>query len=223
MLTLLLSSFKVSAQEGEIEAGYIEIEDIGKDMQLEAISTKKVDKIQMSQYGKQVIPSKPLKASEDIVNKGIPLYRISIKVKAFDASNKIVSNAKITVSTTSTGVVKGMKTSGYTDSKGEGYIYVDVRGAATFSITAHINNTKKTEKYMYWNTFMERGKKYKEKVEAEQKAKIAEKEANGQYVYEYQVLNNHLSKQKADNFIAENAGINSRYVYLHGHGGVNFE
>ena len=53
--------------------------------------------------------------------------------------------------------------------------------------------------------------------------RIAEKEANGQYVYEYQVLNNHLSKQKADNFIAENAGINSRFVYLHGHGGVNFE
>ena len=53
--------------------------------------------------------------------------------------------------------------------------------------------------------------------------RIAEKEAAGQYVYEYQVLNNHLSKQKADNFIAENAGINSRYVYLHGHGGVNFE
>ena len=53
--------------------------------------------------------------------------------------------------------------------------------------------------------------------------RIAEKEANGQYVYEYQVLNNHLSKQKADKFIGENAGINSRYVYLHGHGGVNYE
>lgn len=59
--------------------------------------------------------------------------------------------------------------------------------------------------------------------DAEIQERIAEKEANGQYVYEYQVLNNHLSKQKADNFIAENAGINSRYVYLHGHGGVNFE
>ena len=53
--------------------------------------------------------------------------------------------------------------------------------------------------------------------------RIADKEANGQYVYEYQVLNNHLSKQKADKFIGENAGVNSRYVYLHGHGGVNFE
>ncbi len=53
--------------------------------------------------------------------------------------------------------------------------------------------------------------------------RIAEKEANGQYAYEYQVLNNHLSKQKADKFIGENAGVNSRYVYLHGHGGNNFE
>lgn len=52
--------------------------------------------------------------------------------------------------------------------------------------------------------------------------RIEEKQANGQYVYEYQVLNNHLSKQKADNFIAENAGINSRFVYLHGHGDINF-
>ena len=47
--------------------------------------------------------------------------------------------------------------------------------------------------------------------------RIAEKEANGQYVYEYQVLNNHLSKAKADEFIIANAGENSRYVYLHGH------
>ena len=58
--------------------------------------------------------------------------------------------------------------------------------------------------------------------DSEIQERIAEKEAAGQYVYEYQVLNNHLSKKKADNFIAENAGINSRYVYLHGHGNINF-
>ena len=52
--------------------------------------------------------------------------------------------------------------------------------------------------------------------------RIAEKEANGQYVYEYQVLQNHLSKKKADKFIGENAGINSKFVYLHGHEGSNF-
>ena len=52
--------------------------------------------------------------------------------------------------------------------------------------------------------------------------RIAEKEANGQYVYEYQVLKNHLSKKKADEFIIANAGENSRFVYLHGHEGSNF-
>lgn len=59
--------------------------------------------------------------------------------------------------------------------------------------------------------------------DSEIQERIAEKEAAGQYVYEYQVLNNHLSKAKADRFIGENAGINSRYVYLHGHGGNNYE
>lgn len=53
--------------------------------------------------------------------------------------------------------------------------------------------------------------------------RISEKKFNGQYAYEYQVLHNHLSKQKADDFIIKNAGVNSRFVYLHGHGGVNFE
>ena len=52
--------------------------------------------------------------------------------------------------------------------------------------------------------------------------RIAEKEANGQYCYEYQVLKNHLSKKKADDFIIANAGSNSRYIYLHGHEGSNF-
>lgn len=52
--------------------------------------------------------------------------------------------------------------------------------------------------------------------------RIAEKEANGQYAYETEVLKNHLSKAKADDFIAKNAGVNSRYIYLHGHEGSNF-
>ena len=58
--------------------------------------------------------------------------------------------------------------------------------------------------------------------DSEIQERIAEKEANGEYVYEYQVLHNHLSKQKADKFIGENAGDKSRFVYLHGHEGSNF-
>lgn len=52
--------------------------------------------------------------------------------------------------------------------------------------------------------------------------RIRQKEETGQYCYEYDVLNNHLSKQKADAFIKANADENSRYIYLHGHEGVNF-
>lgn len=58
--------------------------------------------------------------------------------------------------------------------------------------------------------------------DSEIQERIAEKEAAGQYVYEYQVLNNHLSKKKADDFIIANAGDKSSFVYLHGHEGSNF-
>ena len=53
--------------------------------------------------------------------------------------------------------------------------------------------------------------------DSEIQERIAEKEANDEYVYEYQVLHNHLSKQKADDFIIRNQGESSRFVYLHGH------
>lgn len=53
--------------------------------------------------------------------------------------------------------------------------------------------------------------------------RIAEKVSKGEYAYEKDVLKNHLSKSKADDFIVKNAGVNSRFIYLHGHGGMNFE
>ena len=52
--------------------------------------------------------------------------------------------------------------------------------------------------------------------------RIRQKEETGQYCYEYDVLNNHLSKQKADAFIKKNASENSKYIYLHGHEGIDF-
>ena len=58
--------------------------------------------------------------------------------------------------------------------------------------------------------------------DAEIQRRIEEKQASGQYCYEYDVLNNHLSKQKADAFIKANANENSKYIYLHGHEGVEF-
>lgn len=47
--------------------------------------------------------------------------------------------------------------------------------------------------------------------------RIRKKEENGQYAYEYEVLKNHLSKQKCDDFIVRNAGTKSKFIYMHGH------
>lgn len=51
------------------------------------------------------------------------------------------------------------------------------------------------------------------------KARISEKKANGEFVYERRVLGTHLSKAKCDDFIYRNIGANGEYVYLHGHAG----
>lgn len=47
--------------------------------------------------------------------------------------------------------------------------------------------------------------------------KIAEKQAAGEYAYEMQVLRNHLSKAKCNDFIYKNIGPHGHYVYLHCH------
>ncbi len=47
--------------------------------------------------------------------------------------------------------------------------------------------------------------------------RIASKAQRGEYAYEYNVLHNHLSKQKCDDFIVANAGGNSEFVYMHRH------
>lgn len=49
--------------------------------------------------------------------------------------------------------------------------------------------------------------------------RIKEKENQGLHCYEYDVLNNHLSREKADNWLYENMGPNSQYVYIHQHEG----
>lgn len=47
--------------------------------------------------------------------------------------------------------------------------------------------------------------------------RIREKEAAGEYAYERRVIRTHLSYQQANDFIYENAGPNSEYLYLHQH------
>lgn len=55
--------------------------------------------------------------------------------------------------------------------------------------------------------------------DAEIKERIDNKKVNGEYAYEIQVLDNHLSKAKCDDFLYSNMGSNSVYVYLHQHRG----
>lgn len=47
--------------------------------------------------------------------------------------------------------------------------------------------------------------------------RIREKKESGEYSYEVQVLKNHLSKEKCDDFIYRNIGSSGKYIYLHQH------
>lgn len=54
-------------------------------------------------------------------------------------------------------------------------------------------------------------------TEEDLQERINSKLANGQYCYELNVANRHLSKEQADAFLLENMGEHSRYEYLHQH------
>lgn len=49
------------------------------------------------------------------------------------------------------------------------------------------------------------------------KKRIEEKQEKGEFVYEKRVLQTHLSKAECDNFLVENAGANSEFIYMHTH------
>lgn len=53
--------------------------------------------------------------------------------------------------------------------------------------------------------------------EQEINERIREKQANGEYAYELQVLRNHLSRQKCDEWIYRNIGRTGVYIYMHCH------
>lgn len=53
--------------------------------------------------------------------------------------------------------------------------------------------------------------------EAEIVERIRLKQESGEYCHEWDVLKNHLSKEKADDWLYQNMSANSAYVYLHGH------
>lgn len=53
--------------------------------------------------------------------------------------------------------------------------------------------------------------------EEELKQRIEEKELNSEYVYEYRVLNSHMSEEETNKFLMEMMSDNSRYIYCHEH------
>ena len=53
--------------------------------------------------------------------------------------------------------------------------------------------------------------------EPEIQERIKAKKVLGQYIYEYRVLRTHLSKEECDQWLLENIGENSEYVYIHQH------
>lgn len=54
-------------------------------------------------------------------------------------------------------------------------------------------------------------------TEDEIKERIKTKQQNGVFTYELDVLKNHLSKEKCDNWLYKNMGNRSQYIYMHGH------
>ena len=54
-------------------------------------------------------------------------------------------------------------------------------------------------------------------IEEDMQKRIAEKQMSGVYCYETDAMLNHLSKEKCDEFILNNAGANSQYIYMHQH------
>lgn len=54
-------------------------------------------------------------------------------------------------------------------------------------------------------------------TEAEITERIRRKQESGEFCHEWAALENHLSREKADDWLYRNMGANSRYVYLHEH------
>lgn len=54
-------------------------------------------------------------------------------------------------------------------------------------------------------------------TESEIAERIRAKQETGEYVYEYDAAKNHLSVEKASDFIYQNIESNGEYVFLHGH------
>lgn len=47
--------------------------------------------------------------------------------------------------------------------------------------------------------------------------RVKHKKILGEYIYESRVVNTHLSREQAEEWLSENAGENSEYIFMHKH------
>lgn len=105
---------------------------------------QQVGTIEITQSGVQLIPAEPLVSSENLVDKGTMLYRMTYKIKILDKNRLPIKGVQIPIRTsTSNTIVKGMSISGTTNSNGEYYAYFDIRGNNSFTVIVEVNNMKK--------------------------------------------------------------------------------
>lgn len=98
-------------------------------------SAEDIASVTVVREGEQVIPTTPLKTSENIINQGVPLYRLKLKVTVKVNDGRPVTNCAVAAVISGNAGVAGIKTVN-TNSAGIGYIEIDVRGVNTVEVKA---------------------------------------------------------------------------------------
>lgn len=104
----------------------------------ETRSLQQFASVNIEQVGVQVIPTAPLKAGVDLVNKGEVIYRFKYKLTG-RLTNGGVPVGSFGVYYTPTDPVVGLEP-GTWDSSGNAYVEVDVRGTNSVSLTCRTDN-----------------------------------------------------------------------------------
>lgn len=88
-------------------------------------------------------------------------------------------------------------------------IFIGDKKALYATDTAHLDGITAKDYDLYMIEANYENEELQERIKAKQES--------GQYCYELDVANRHLSKEQADAFLIDNMSANSRYEYMHGH------
>ncbi len=131
-MLVLNCSMNVCAEEGVTD----EIVEENKELETKVVATD-IKTIRLEQIGQPTIPGTPFNGS--LVQDAEVIYRIRYKVTAKTINNQIVTNRAIN-NIVYTGPVKGSKFTNI-DSRGIGYIDIDVRGAHNITIYCRLKSS----------------------------------------------------------------------------------